>query len=265
MTGRVEREKVLVLDALEVERGAIAQALHSLVDRGRSVATNDTLDGAALSRGDYGLVILDIDLLDEDWPAHLARLKKGCVETEFMLTARRGERSVEEAVEAMREGAYDYLVKPLDPTRLPVLAHKALEKRRLSEENRSLRERLSLKDEYGNVVGKSRSISAVYNVVAELRNVIERLTVTVEASIIRPEHLPVELDRTDASGRRISIRLGTPLTKVEEIVIRKTLEEVTDNRQKAARILGISPRALHYKIARYGVRRKRSPQPGGRP
>ena len=43
-------------------------------------------------------------------------------------------------------------------------------------------------------------------------------------------------------------------------MIRKTLEEVTDHRQKAARILGISPRALHYKIARYGVSRKPVPR-----
>ena len=94
--------------------------------------------------------------------------------------------------------------------------------------------------------------------IRELRNVIERLTVTVHASTIRAEHLPEELSDGQSSTRQIFIRLGTPLRKVEEIVIRRTLEELTDHRQKAASILGISPRALHYKLARYGVPRKRS-------
>jgi len=100
--------------------------------------------------------------------------------------------------------------------------------------------------------------------IRELRNVIERLTVTVHASTISAEHLPEELtegqdgQNGQGSTRQIFIRLGTPLRKVEEIVIRRTLEELTDHRQKAASILGISPRALHYKLARYGVARKRS-------
>ena len=94
--------------------------------------------------------------------------------------------------------------------------------------------------------------------IRELRNVVERLTVTVHAGTILPEHLPREMVQEGGRGRQIFIQLGTPLRKVEEIVIRRTLEELTDHRQKAANILGISPRALHYKIARYGVPRKRA-------
>lgn len=449
-------ERVLVLDSIAGERQNIAGWLTS---RGLKVDVAERLQGPVLSR--YGLVVLDTDLLDSDWSHQLSGLKQSAPETEVILTTQAGEGSVEAAVSAIREGAYDYLVKPLDPNRLPVLAHKALERRRLSEENRSLRERLSMKDEYGNVVGKSRPITEVYEVAAqvagtsatalltgesgtgkelvakaihkrsarrdrpfvsincgalpeglleselfgyergaftgaagpkpgrfeladggtlfldevgemsaktqveflrvlqerefrrlggdklirvdvriiaatnkdlieevrsgrfrqdlyyrlavvpihlpslrerredipllvdaflrefasgdgvapkrvsreamaalsryhwpgnirELRNVMERLTVTVHANTIRAEHLPEELSDGQDTTRQIFIRLGTPLRKVEEIVIRRTLEELTDHRQKAASILGISPRALHYKIARYGVPKKRS-------
>lgn len=449
-------ESVLVLDATASERRRIAGWLH---DRGLAVDASSRLDGTShIAR--YGLAILDVDLMSRDWVTELARLKGELPDTEIILTTRAGEGSVEAAVEAMRQGAYDYLVKPLDPTRVPVLAQKALERRRLSGENRSLRERLSLKDEYGRVVGKSQSITDVYEIVdqvaatsatvlltgesgtgkelvakaihrksgragkfvsincgalpeglleselfgfergaftgaveakggkielanggtlfldevgemsaktqveflrvlqerefrrlggerlihvdvrivaatnmdllsevregrfrqdlyyrlavvpiqlpplrerredipllvdaflsefsqanrrpvkrlsprameqlyryswpgniRELRNVIERLTVTVDASTVRPEHLPPEMPGGEsAAARRISIKLGTPLRKVEELVIRKTLEEMADHRQRAARVLGISPRALHYKLARYGVPRKR--------
>jgi DNA-binding NtrC family response regulator len=40
---------------------------------------------------------------------------------------------------------------------------------------------------------------------------------------------------------------------VEEQIIRKTLSEITSHRERAARILGISPRALHYKLRRYRI------------
>ena len=452
-------ERILVVELEERERQAIVDALRP---RGFTVDASARIDGvtARTSRNEYGLVILDLSILGNDWADRLAELKQQSPQTEVMLTASHG--SIEAAVEAMREGAYDYLLKPLDLSRLSVLVERALEKRHLAEENRSLRRRLSLKDEYGKVVGKSRLITEVYEVasqvastnatvlltgesgtgkelvakaihkrgdrrdgpfvtincgalpeglleselfgfergaftgavdakagkielahggtllldevgemtpktqveflrvlqeqellrlggdktirvdvriiaatnkdlkeevnagrfrqdlyyrlavvpvhlpslrerrediplladsflkefaqmnrkrvkklsrealeilmhyswpgnIRELRNVIERMTVTVDSATIRQEHLPPELASADGSSREVYVPLGTPLRKVEEIMIRRTLEEVTDHRQKAARILGISPRALHYKIARYGVSRKRPP------
>ena len=157
-------ERVLVLDSVSAERQRIAGWL---TRRGLSVDVADRLKGPELSR--YGLVILDMDLLDVDWSGQLSGFKRSAPETEVILTTQAGEGSVEAAVSAIREGAFDYLVKPLDPTRLPVLAHKALERRRLSEENRTLRQRLSLKDEYGKVVGKSRSITEVYEIAGQVR------------------------------------------------------------------------------------------------
>jgi DNA-binding NtrC family response regulator len=456
--------KILVLDPESSQRAAVANRLAA---RGLSVESPERLEKAAgrLSRSIYDLVIVDLGMLGADWAARLSELKHQAPGMEVIVTANQG--SIEAAVEAIREGAYDYLLKPLDLERLPVLVERALEKRRLAEENRNLRERLTLKDEYGRVVGKSGRITEVYEVasqvaetnatvlltgesgtgkelvakaihkrsdrrdrpfitincgalpeglleselfgfergaftgaveskpgkfelahggtlhldevgemspktqveflrvlqekefrrlggdkltrvdvriiaatnkdllgevkegrfrqdlyyrlavvpihmprlrdrrddipllvdtflrefgqmnrkrvkkiprealellmrydwpgnIRELRNVIERITVTVDAITVRPEHLPPEIASADGTTRQIYIALGTPLKKVEEIVIRKTLEEVTDHRQKAAKILGISPRALHYKIAQYGVRRKRPPMGAGR-
>jgi DNA-binding NtrC family response regulator len=56
------------------------------------------------------------------------------------------------------------------------------------------------------------------------------------------------------------------LKRVEEMIIRRTIEEVGGHREKAARILGISPRTLQYKIARYGLaRRGHGVKKSGRP
>ncbi len=153
-------DRVLVLDSEEADSRRTAEWLEV---RGLSVEIAADPQQPVLSR--YGVIIVDMDLLQGEWSRHLSRLKQSAPETEFILTTQAGEGSVEAAVSAMREGAFDYLVKPLDPNRLPVLVHKALERRRLSGENRSLREQLSLKDEYGKVVGKREPSDCVLNLV----------------------------------------------------------------------------------------------------
>jgi DNA-binding NtrC family response regulator len=89
--------------------------------------------------------------------------------------------------------------------------------------------------------------------VRELRNLVERLVVTVPARVIRPVHLPSTVMTGSPPERSITIPLGLPLRAVEEQVIRQTLKEVTSHREKAAEILGISARALHYKLRRYQI------------
>jgi DNA-binding NtrC family response regulator len=89
--------------------------------------------------------------------------------------------------------------------------------------------------------------------VRELKNLMERLTVTVNGAVVSLEDLPDEYRPAAGFLPTISIILGETLEKVEEIVIRRTLAEVTNHRERAAAILGISPRSLHYKLRRYGL------------
>jgi DNA-binding NtrC family response regulator len=89
--------------------------------------------------------------------------------------------------------------------------------------------------------------------VRELRNLMERLVVTVQDHVIRPVHLPSTILTGERPERSITVPLGIPLHVVEEQVIRRTLTDMTTHREHAARILGISPRALHYKLRRYRI------------
>lgn len=50
------------------------------------------------------------------------------------------------------------------------------------------------------------------------------------------------------------VTLGMSLEQIERDVIQRTLAEVTNHREKAAKLLGISLRALQYKIKEYGIR-----------
>lgn len=90
--------------------------------------------------------------------------------------------------------------------------------------------------------------------IRQLRNLMERLVVTMKDSMIQPEHLPEEIQASKEDARTMVVTLGTSLDQLEREVIQRTLTEITNHREKAAKLLGISLRALQYKIKEYGIR-----------
>ena len=74
--------------------------------------------------------------------------------------------SVETAVSAMKAGAYDYLTKPLDFDELKMTIERALEHVGLKEENKALREKLGLDFDLKNIIGKSRPMKDLVDMVA---------------------------------------------------------------------------------------------------
>lgn len=90
--------------------------------------------------------------------------------------------------------------------------------------------------------------------IRQLRNMMERLVVTVRDTSIMPQHLPEEIQASKEDARTLVVTLGTPIEHIERVVIERTLKEVTNHREKAAKLLGISLRTLQYKIKEYGIR-----------
>jgi DNA-binding NtrC family response regulator len=86
--------------------------------------------------------------------------------------------------------------------------------------------------------------------IRQLRNLIERLVVTVRSSQIGPEHAPELPPAVASEGSPVlfAVQAGMSIPEVEARLIRETLTRVTSNRREAAEILGLSPRALAYKI-----------------
>jgi DNA-binding NtrC family response regulator len=89
--------------------------------------------------------------------------------------------------------------------------------------------------------------------VRQLRNMIERLVITCREPVVDVEHLPDFLRDYDRNTTTFTVRPGTPLAEVEKMLIRQTLTHVTSNREEAAKALGISRRALQYKLKQYGL------------
>ncbi|MFQ5882893.1 MAG: sigma-54-dependent transcriptional regulator [Candidatus Methylomirabilales bacterium] len=76
--------------------------------------------------------------------------------------------TVETAVEAVREGAFDYIPKPFSTDQLRLVIERALTQRRLLEENRRLREQLTETYRFENIVGRSRPMVQVFDLIKKV-------------------------------------------------------------------------------------------------
>jgi len=97
--------------------------------------------------------------------------------------------------------------------------------------------------------------------VRQLRNAVERLVITLRGSTVEAADLPDFLRDHDQSATTFTIRPGLSIAEVEKLLIRQTLRHVTDNREEAAKVLGISRRTLQYKLKQFGLL-KPAPGPG---
>ncbi len=121
-------------------------------------------DGARIiEEQDFDVIITDLVMHDVDGLGILARAKSTQPDTEVILLTGHG--TVQSAVEAMRKGAFNYLLKPLDIQQLRVSTEKAAESARLRRANLELKRRLDERFGFEGVVGDSR----------QMRDVIERL------------------------------------------------------------------------------------------
>ncbi|MFC5300366.1 sigma-54-dependent transcriptional regulator [Azospira restricta] len=120
---------------------------------------------AAFARELPGVVVSDVRLPGRDGLALLRELRQRDRELPVVLVTGHGD--VAMAVQAMREGAHDFIEKPFAAERLTKVVQQALEKRALLLENRRLRERL---DEHGEVpvIGQSPGMVAVRRLIAAL-------------------------------------------------------------------------------------------------
>jgi transcriptional regulator with PAS, ATPase and Fis domain len=94
--------------------------------------------------------------------------------------------------------------------------------------------------------------------VRQLRNIVERLVVTIPQATIEPEALPPSLLQAGKPRSEFVIKSGLTLAQVEAELIRQTLLDGTLSQEQAAVRLGISRRALQYKIKRYGLLGRRA-------
>jgi DNA-binding NtrC family response regulator len=119
-----------------------------------------------LQREAFALVIGDLCLPDLDGIVLLKQARELLPEAEVVVITGHG--SIEKAVEAMQLGAYDFLQKPLDSAALLKTVAKALEKQRLTSENRQLRHQLQQRRGVEALIGDSPSMQAVKQLIRQI-------------------------------------------------------------------------------------------------
>ncbi|MBW3570111.1 MAG: sigma-54 dependent transcriptional regulator [Gemmatimonadetes bacterium] len=155
-------EKILVAD----DEKHIAEGLQMLLaDEGYEVdtATDGNAAWKLAQSGGYGVVLADLRMPEVDGLELFSRMRKAGIASEMIIIT--GEGSVESAKEAMRQGAYDYLEKPLKIDRLKELIPKALEKFQVKQANRQLEERLSNLTRFGDLIGQSDEMKSIYGMI----------------------------------------------------------------------------------------------------
>lgn len=158
-------ETILIVDD-EKNYLVILEAL--LAPEGYEIITEDNAFNALrlLREMDLDLVITDMKMPGRNGMELLEEAKEKDPELPVIIMTAYG--TIEMAVEAMKKRAYDYITKPFRNEELKLTIKKALELYRLKKENRLLSEALSDRYRYGNIIGKSKPMLKIYDMIGKV-------------------------------------------------------------------------------------------------
>src|SRR5438552_2434365 len=161
---RTTSERVLIVEDDPAARSGLEQLVRNWGFMAESaVDGEDALEKVTTFRP--AIVITDLVMPRMDGLALLRALQQqGADVTTLLLTA---QGTVETAVEAMKEGAYDYLTKPIDLQRLKILLDKIVERLETMREVKALRRQLREHGSFGSLIGNAPEMRKVYQIIEQ--------------------------------------------------------------------------------------------------
>lgn len=158
-------ESILIVEDTDSMRQMLAKTFQAEGYQTEAV-TNGNSAIQALSSRKFDLIITDLKLSDLDGVEVLTAAKDLDTQTQVIVMTAYG--SIEIAVEAMKQGAYDFITKPFDPERLLVQVRKALENRRLASQNSLLKEVLASNHQFQEIIGTSPKMKEAISLVQKV-------------------------------------------------------------------------------------------------
>jgi two-component system response regulator AtoC len=164
----VERNKLLIIDDEENMRHMLTAMLKNF---GYEVDTASDGESALtmVNKSFYDFILCDLKMPRMDGMAFLNAVKDKLGETTVIMMSAYG--SLDTAIQAMKNGAYDYISKPFKSDEVHMALKKAEERERLKKENRRLLERIRhIEENYrlGSMIGKSRCMQDVFKTVEKV-------------------------------------------------------------------------------------------------
>lgn len=157
--------RILVVDDDEITCNLLEEVLSK-----EGYGVDRALSGReAIDKGDggpYDVVLTDIRMLEVDGMEVLKAYRKKSPETAIIMMTAFG--SIETAIQAIKEGAYDYVSKPFKLDEIRLTIRHALEHKRLVQENFLYRQELITKYQLDNIVGRSPQMLQLYKTIARV-------------------------------------------------------------------------------------------------
>lgn len=169
-----DRYKILIVDDEKNIRRTLAMILSSegyFTDE----ASNAQEAFDKLKKSEYDLILLDVKLPDDDGIRMIDEIKK--INPEAYIIMISGHANIQNAVEAIKKGAYDFFEKPLDRERVLIAINHCIEKKNLLDELTALK---NLKEE-DEIIGKSEKIIEVLDTIKKVAPTNARVFITGES------------------------------------------------------------------------------------
>ncbi len=172
----VTPRRVLVVDDDEMTCRRLKEVLQA-----NSALQVDTLCDARqaveeMTHANHSIVITDLRMPKMDGMEMIREIGRRRLPVTVIVTTGHG--SIDEAVQAIRLGAYDFLTKPVDVQRLRLVVNRALRERTMQDEIAALREMLQTKYSFQNILSKNPQMHAVFELIGNLSHTTS--TVLVE-------------------------------------------------------------------------------------
>jgi two-component system response regulator AtoC len=154
--------KVLIVEDDLATRKGLEESIKDFGFEPRAVGTSKEA-AKVLEEFDPRILIVDIHLPDGDGIEILRLAREKDPDREGIVIT--GQGSIDNAIEALRAGAFDYLLKPLRPAQLEVVFNRLADRRRLETEVETLRAELQKTGRLGDLVGRSRPMTEIFEII----------------------------------------------------------------------------------------------------
>ena len=169
--------KILIVDDELIMRESLAGWLER---DGHTVQTAASGEEALekLKQTHFDIFLVDIKMEGISGLEVLRRVKEGDPDAEVVMITAYG--SIPSAIEAMKDGAYDYMLKPFDPNELGVLIEKIIQHQEQARENIYLKEQYKERTRFESMIGQSKPMQEIFDLICAVAPTDSTILITGE-------------------------------------------------------------------------------------